>query len=154
MFFKRLYLIVCAEPCCLLHNTRLSDEYSMYGGLPLVLSRSTDEEKGRYLIDLFENTYKRDVVERNHLRGDDVLESLTDILASSVGSLTNPKKLADTFCSHGIKVTDKTVSAYIGYLKNAFLISQAKRYDIKGKKVYRFTEQILFYRCGLAQCAS
>lgn len=109
-------------------------EYSMYGGLPLVLSRKTDEEKSRYLIDLFENTYKRDVCERYRLRGDTVLETLTDVLASSVGSLTNPKKLADTFCSHGIKTTDKTVSAYIGYLKDAFLVSEAKRYDVKGKK--------------------
>ena len=125
------------------------DEYSMFGGLPLILSKKTDEEKGRYLIDLFENTYKRDVVERNHLRGDTVLENLTDILASSIGSLTTPKKLADTFCSHGIKVTDKTISAYISYLKNAFLISHAKRYDIKGKKYIDSPSKYYFTDIGL-----
>lgn len=124
-------------------------EYSMFGGLPLVLSRRTDEEKSRYLIDLFESTYLRDVVERNRLRGDIVLEALTDILASSVGSLTNPKKLADTFRSHGIKTTDKTVSAYIGYLKNAFLVSEAKRYDVKGKRYIDSPMKYYFTDIGL-----
>ena len=147
----RIYPLSFAEFMSTYEGDKYSgfDEYSMYGGLPLVLGGKTGEEKGRYLIDLFENTYKRDVVERNHLRGDDVLESLTDILASSVGSLTNPKKLADTFCSHGIKVTDKTVSAYIGYLKNAFLISQAKRYDIKGKKYIDSPSKYYFTDVGL-----
>ncbi len=124
-------------------------EYSMYGGLPLVIARKTEEEKSGYLIDLFENTYKRDVVERNHLRGDTVLENLTDILASSIGSLTNPKKLADTFCSHGIRTSDKTVSACIGHLKNAFLISEAKRYDVKGKKYIDSPMKYYFTDVGL-----
>ena len=147
----RIYPLSFAEFMSAYEGDKYSgfDEYSMYGGLPLVLSGKTDEEKGRYLIDLFENTYKKDVVERNHLRGDDVLESLTDILASSVGSLTNSKRLADTFCSHGIKVTDKTVSAYIGYLKNAFLISQAKRYDVKGKKYIDSPSKYYFTDVGL-----
>ena len=77
------------------------------------------------------------------------MEALTDILASSVGSLTNPKKLADTFRSHGTKTTDKTVSAYIGYLKNAFLVSEAKRYDVKGKRYIDSPMKYYFTDIGL-----
>lgn len=108
--------------------------YSMYGGLPMVLSRTSDEAKIKYLNDLFKNTYLKDVVERHKLRGDIVMETLVEILASDVGSLTNPTKLANTFGSHQIKTNENTVSAYIGYLIDAFLISKASRYDIKGRK--------------------
>ena len=69
------------------------DEYSMYGGLPLILSRNSDEQKSKYLNDLFEETYKKDIVDRYKLRGDTVLDNVVDILASAVGSLTNPTKL-------------------------------------------------------------
>ncbi len=109
-------------------------EYSMYGGLPLILSRKGDEEKAKYLTSLCEQTYKKDVVERYKLRGDVVLGSVTDVLASSVGSLTNPTKLSDTFNSKGIKTNKNTVSTYISYLEDAFMISKAKRYDVKGRK--------------------
>lgn len=75
------------------------------------------------------------MIDRYKLRGDTILDTLVDILASAVGSLTNPTKLADTFNSHGIKTNKNTIAAYIDYLKDAFIISMAKRYDIKGKNI-------------------
>ena len=125
------------------------DEYSMYGGLPLILSRNSDEQKGKYLSDLFEETYKKDVIDRYKLRGDTILDTLVDILASAVGSLTNPTKLADTFNSHGIKTNKNTFAAYIDYLKDAFIISMAKRYDIKGKKYIGSPYKFYFTDVGL-----
>ncbi len=125
------------------------DEYSMYGGLPLILSRNSDEQKSKYLSDLFEETYKKDIIDRYKLRGDTVLDNVVDILASAVGSLTNPTKLADTFNSHGIKTNKNTVAAYIDYLKDAFIISQAKRYDIKGKKYIGSPYKFYFTDIGL-----
>ena len=125
------------------------DEYSMYGGLPLILSRNSDEQKSKYLNDLFEETYKKDVIDRYKLRGDTILDTLVDILASAVGSLTNPTKLADTFNSHGIKTNKNTIAAYIDYLKDAFIISQAKRYDIKGKKYIGSPYKFYFTDIGL-----
>lgn len=109
-------------------------DYYTYGGLPLILSRKTDELKSKYLIDLCRELYLKDIEDRNHLRGDAVMEVLVNILASAVGSLTNPTKLANTFSSQGISVSDKTVGTYIDYLLDAFMISRAERYDIKGKK--------------------
>ncbi len=109
-------------------------DYYTYGGLPLILSRRTDELKSRYLIDLCRELYLKDIEDRHHLRGDNVMAMLVNILASAVGSLTNPYKLAKTFESNGMRVSDKTISTYIGYLLDAFLISKAERYDVKGKK--------------------
>ena len=125
------------------------DEYSMYGGLPLILSRNSDEQKSKYLSDLFEETYKKDVIDRYKLRGDTVLDNVVDILASAVGSLTNPTKLADTFNSHGIKTNKNTIAAYIDHLKDAFIISMAKRYDIKGKKYIGSPYKFYFTDIGL-----
>ncbi len=120
-------------------------DYYTYGGLPLILTRQTDELKAKYLTDLFEKVYMDDIADRNHLRGDNIMDALVNILASAVGSLTNPTKLANTFQSNGIKnVSDKTVSAYIGHLLDAFLISKAQRYDIKGKK-YIFTPSKYYF---------
>lgn len=111
------------------------NEYFTYGGLPLILSRRTDEQKSKYLNDLFEKVYFADIIERNNLQKDNVLEAIVNILASSVGSLTNPTNIANTFESNGIRgVSDKTISLYINYLMEAFLINKAERYDIKGKK--------------------
>lgn len=109
-------------------------DYFNYGGLPFILSCRTDEQKSAYLSDLFDNVYLRDVIERHKLRGDNCLDALVNILASSVGSLTNPKKLSDTFGSNGIKVSENTIRAYLDHLRDSFLISKAERYDIKGKK--------------------
>lgn len=124
-------------------------EYSMYGGLPLVLSKRTLEEKNKYLIDLFKNTYVKDIIERYNLRGDVVMETLIDILASDIASLTNPKKLANTFGSRGIKTSDKVIATYIDYLIDAFLICKAQRYDIKGKKYIDSPFKYYFADIGL-----
>lgn len=109
-------------------------EYYTYGGLPLILNRKTNELKSKYLIDLCRELYLKDIEDRNNLRGDNVMDAVVKVLASAVGSLTNPTKLARTFTSNGIHVSDKTIGAYIEYLLDAFLISKAERYDIKGKK--------------------
>ena len=125
------------------------NDYYTYGGLPLILSRNSDELKSRYLIDLCRELYLKDIEERNRLRGDHVMEALVNVLASAVGSLTNPSKLANTFASNGIPVSDKTVSAYIGYLLDAFFISRAERYDIKGKKYIASPYKYYFTYVGL-----
>lgn len=125
------------------------NDYYTYGGLPLILSRNSDELKSRYLIDLCRELYLKDIEERNRLRGDHVMEALVNVLASAVGSLTNPSKLANTFASNGIPVSDKTVGAYIGYLLDAFFISRAERYDIKGKKYIASPYKYYFTDVGL-----
>ena len=125
------------------------NDYYTYGGLPLILSRNSDELKSIYLIDLCRELYLKDIEERNRLRGDHVMEALVNVLASAVGSLTNPSKLANTFASNGIPVSDKTVSAYIGYLLDAFFISRAERYDIKGKKYIASPYKYYFTDVGL-----
>ncbi len=125
------------------------EEYSMYGGLPLLISKKGDSEKSKYLSDLLTKTYLQDIIERNNLRGDVALDNLMDILSSSIGSLTNPTKLAKTFSSNGIKVSDKTISTYIDYLIDAFLINRAKRYDIKGKKYINSPFKYYFNDIGI-----
>lgn len=100
-------------------------DYYTYGGLPLILNRKTDELKSKYLIDLCKELYLKDIEDRHNLRGDNVMAALVNILASAVGSLTNPTKLANTFCSNGINVSDKTIGTYIVYLMDAFFISKA-----------------------------
>ena len=111
-------------------------EYYTYGGLPRVLALESHKEKADYLQNLFANTYKKDVLERYQIKNDkDVLDDLMNVLASSVGSLTNPNKLANTFKTvKGRKINSTTLDAYLGYLVEAFLLDRAYRYDIKGKK--------------------
>ena len=128
------------------------NEYSMYGGMPLLLTKKSDAEKSSYLKTLLSRTYLYDVVERNNLKGDVVLDTLVDILASSIGSLTNPTKLSKTFASSNIKVSDITISKYIDYLLDAFLIRKAKRYDIKGKKYINSPFKFYFTDIGLRNC--
>lgn len=128
------------------------NEYSRYGGLPMLLTKKTDDEKIKYLNDLLTKTYIQDVIERNHLKGDVVIGTLVDILASSIGSLTNPTKLANTFTSNNIKTTDKTISTYIDYLTDAFMISKVQRYDIKGKKYINSPFKFYFTDIGIRNC--
>lgn len=110
-------------------------EYFTYGGLPLILNLKSDQAKSKYLKDLFENTYIKDVIDRNHIQKDSVLDAVIDMLASSTGSLTNPLKIANTFKSKGhVNATDKTIKTYIDYLIDAFLIEKVSRYDVKGKR--------------------
>ena len=125
-------------------------EYITYGGMPYILSRKTDAEKSKYLNNLFNNTYINDIVERNNIQKDEVLESLINVLASSVGSLTNPLKLENTFKSKGFKnVSAKTINTYIDYLIDAFMITKALRYDIKGKKYINTPSKYYFTDIGL-----
>ena len=125
------------------------DEYSTYGGMPMLLSLETDEEKSEYLNNLFKNTYIKDIIERNNLRGDVTIDTLVDVLASSIGSLNNPTKIAKTFASNGIKAVDKTISTYVDYLLDAFLIRKATRYDIKGRKYINSPFKYYFSDIGL-----
>lgn len=128
------------------------NEYSTYGGLPMILTRKNDEERTKYLKDLLDKTYISDVVERNNLKGDVVIDNLVDILASSVGSLTNPTKLANTFTSNNIKTSDITISNYIDYLIDAFMINKVQRYNIKGKKYINSPFKFYFTDIGIRNC--
>lgn len=125
------------------------DEYSTYGGMPMLLTMETDEEKAEYLNTLFKSTYIKDIIERNNLRGDITIDTLIDVLASSIGSLNNPTKIAKTFASNGIKTTDKTISTYIEYLLDSFLIRKTTRYDIKGRKYINSPFKYYFSDVGL-----
>lgn len=111
-------------------------EYFTYGGMPFVLSKSTPEEKSKYLKGLFTKTYITDVIERNKINNDkDILEDLLNILSSAIGSLTNPSKLSNTFKSvKNINISSSTISKYIDYFAEAYIVNKAERYDIKGKK--------------------
>ena len=126
-------------------------DYYTYGGMPYILTLKTHEEKSRYLQDLFERTYIKDVLERNRiLNGEEVLSKLLDILASSIGSLTNPSKLSKTFQSecHSAIASD-TIDKYIGYFENAFLLKKAERYDVKGRKYISTPSKYYFADPGL-----
>jgi len=112
------------------------NDYIVYGGMPFSLYLESEEEKSDYLIDLFNNTYTLDIVDRYHIQRKDLMDTTLDIISTSIGSLTNPKKIADTFNSNGEKeVTNKTISNYLEYFMDAFLINKANRYDIKGRKL-------------------
>ena len=125
------------------------EEYCRYGGLPLIPSLKTDEQKSQYLKTLFQETYMKDIIERYNLRRDVILDPLIDILASSVGSLTNATKLANTLISKGIKTNKNTIATYIGYLEEAFMVSKAQRYDIKGKHYIGSPFKFYFTDVGL-----
>ena len=126
------------------------DDYFTYGGLPLILSRETAEEKAEYLMSLFQKVYLSDIVDQHKVRNQEELDELVDILASAVGSLTNPLKRAKTFKTVKKKtISDKTLKKYIDYLMDAFLISKAVRYDIKGRKYIGSPAKFYFEDMGL-----
>lgn len=110
-------------------------DYYTYGGLPQVVLMDSEEKKINYLTDLYELTYLKDIVERNRLRNVEGLRTLIRVLASNIGAPTNPKRIANTFLSaENIRMKDSTIRDYIDYLQNAFLIEEALRYDVKGRK--------------------
>lgn len=111
-------------------------DYYTYGGMPYVTSLESHEEKGRYLKNLFNRTYIKDVLERHQIKNDtEVLDILLDVLASGIGSLTNPSKLSNTFKSERqIGIGSETIEKYIGYFEESFLVEKAVRYDVKGRK--------------------
>lgn len=125
-------------------------EYVRYGGMPLAVLAGTYEEKEEYLKNLFDQVYISDIVNRHHLRGRDEMGELVNILASSIGSLANPLRLSNTFESERkIKLSQFTISSYIDYLEDSFLISKAHRYDVKGKKYIGTPLKYYFTDVGL-----
>ena len=126
------------------------DEYMTYGGLPAVALMSSPERKTRYLTAQINNLYLRDLIKRYNLKNDNDINELFDILASGIGSLTNPTKLPNTFASlkHS-KLTAFTINSYIEYLEDAFILSKVKRYDVKGKNYINTPYKIYFEDVGL-----
>lgn len=126
------------------------NEYITYGGLPLILTKNTDEEKSQYLKELFEKTYIADIVDRNKIQRVDVLDAIINMFASSVGSLTNPKKIYDTFISNGEKeISLNTINTYIKNIEDSFIVNKSNRYDIKGKKYIQTPQKYYFSDIGL-----
>ncbi len=126
-------------------------DYYTYGGMPLAISLESNEEKSRYLKELFDRTYIKDVLERHEIKNDKgVLDILLDVLASGIGSLTNPSKLANTFKSERqIGIGSETIEKYIGYFEESFLIEKAVRYDVKGRKYIGTSAKYYYTDLGL-----
>ena len=126
------------------------NEYMLLGGLPQTVTMPTEQQKKGYLQQLFSNTYLIDIKERYSIRNDDDLEELIDVMASSIGSLTNPQKIANTFRSEKRStITRDTVKTYLDYMQDAFLIERAVRYDIKGRKYIDTPAKYYFEDLGL-----
>lgn len=126
------------------------DEYMTFGGLPLILSYKTQEQKSAYLKNLFEETYIKDIKERYQIRHEEEFEELLNIISSSIGSLTNPSKLSKTFQSvKHVNVNPETIKYYLEYLCDSFLVSKAMRYDVKGKKYIDTPYKYYFTDMGL-----
>lgn len=126
------------------------NEYVVYGGLPQVALFSDERQKAEYLKNIFANVYLKDVVERNKIQNIDEIGTLVDILASAIGSPTNPTKISNTFTSErGSSYSNKTISNHIDCLAEAFLISKANRYDIKGRKYVGANLKYYFSDVGL-----
>lgn len=131
-------------------NATALRDYMIYGGLPQVVLKDTHEEKVEMLKALFENTYIRDIVERYKIRNTDTLDELLDILASSIGCLTNATKLANTFISiKHEKISRNTIVNYLDFICDSFLMEKASRYDIKGKRYIDSPYKYYFTDCGL-----
>lgn len=125
-------------------------EYMIFGGMPQVVLRNTEIEKSEVLKALFQRTYIRDIVERYNIKNTDVLDELLNIVASSTGGLTNPTKLCNTFESvRHEKVNRMTITSYLNYLCESFLIEKSNRYDIKGKRYIDSPYKYYFSDCGL-----
>jgi len=126
------------------------NDYMIYGGLPQVAQFRDERQKAEYLKNIFANVYLKDVVERNRIQNVDEIGTLVDVLASAIGAPTNPTKIANTFATErGSSYTNKTISNHIDYLAEAFLISKANRYDIKGRKYIGANLKYYFADLGL-----
>ena len=125
-------------------------EYVTYGGMPLIIKQQTDEQKSKYLTSLYELTYKKDIIDRNNIDKEDILDTLINVLSSSVGSLTNPQKIYNTFISNGITdISKNTITSYLNYLLDSFLIEKAERYDVKRKKYIQTPQKYYFTDIGI-----
>lgn len=148
----RLYPLSFSEvyPHLDMLKDRALTTYMLYGGLPQVLLKTGDVEKTEYLKALFSHTYLRDIVDRYNLQNSEVIDELLNILASGVGALTNPTKLANTFESvKHMKVSRSTITTYIDYICDSFLLQKAMRYDVKGKRYIDTPYKYFFVDCGL-----
>ncbi len=126
------------------------EDFAFYGGMPLIISRPNDTAKMNYLQSLFSEVYLKDIVERKKIKHEHVLSQTLDLLCSSVGSLTNPTKISNTVKSvEKIDISQNTVKAYIGHLEDAFLFSEAKRFDVKGKSYFDFPNKYYCEDIGL-----
>lgn len=126
------------------------EQYITYGGMPRIVFCSNESEKSSYLKQLFEKTYIADIIEKNKVQRTDILDSLVNILSSSIGSLTNPNKLWHTYISSGVKdISINTINKFLGYLLDSFLIEKSERYDIKGKKYIHTPCKFYFSDIGL-----
>ena len=126
------------------------DEYLTYGGLPQILSYKTEKQKADYLKGLFEKTYISDIVGRYHVKNEAELGELVNIVASAVGSLTNPTKIVNTFATvKNVKITNDTVKKWLDYLCDSFLVSRAMRYDVKGRRYIDTPSKYYFSDLGL-----
>lgn len=148
----RLYPLSFAE----FYSARTDDvaaawqDYLVYGGLPMLFQLKTDKARRDYLLNLFRETYLKDIQDRYTIRQPQEMDELVRILASSVGSLTNPSKLQRTFkSSRNSTISDKTITQYMSYLRDAFLVDSALRYDIKGKKYINTPLKFYFTDVGL-----
>ncbi len=125
-------------------------DYVVYGGLPLTVTMKTEEQKIHYLTDLFQETYLKDIIERHHIEKTQELEDLVNILASAIGSLTNPPKIEATFKSEiQSMISLNTIRQYIEYLEDAFIINKAHRYNVKGRKYIGTPLKYYFEDVGL-----
>lgn len=126
------------------------DDYMTYGGLPQIVSFQSERQKADYLRNIFANVYLKDVIERNKIQNVDEIGILVDVLASAIGTPTNPSKIANTFASERqMTYVNKTISNHIDFLEEAFLISKASRYDIKGRKYIGANLKYYFTDLGL-----
>lgn len=125
-------------------------DYSVFGGMPLILSRKDDVSKMTYLKDLFREAYMKDIIERNGIKNDAILEDLLNILASSIGSFTNPARLVNTFASvKKQSVSPNTIKAYLDILEDSFIIERSGRFDVKGKRYINTPSKYYFTDIGL-----
>ncbi len=125
-------------------------QYMLYGGLPHILSLQTESDKKEYLLSLYKELYIKDIVERNGIEREDILNGILDMLASQISSLTNPTNVANSISSMTKeKINSALVSSYIQHIENAFLISTAKRYDVKGKSYFNYPNKYYYTDLGL-----
>ena len=125
------------------------EEYLTYGGLPFILSLNSHEDKAKYLCSVFEEVYLKDIKERYSIKNDAGMDELINVIGSSVGSLTNPQRISKTFGSSNKRISEPTITDYLQYLQDAFLIQKADRYDIKGRRYIGTPSKYYFSDIGI-----
>ena len=148
----RVWPLKFSEFCCAFNRSNSENllDYLHFGGLPETIGMTTSEEKVVFLKNIFEETYLRDIKERYSINNEDAMEMLFDIISSSVGSLTNPRKLANAFHSlKGSDLSEVTIKRYLDIICESFLLEKAARYDVKGKKYIDTPHKYYFVDAGL-----